>query len=82
MCLLNMILFYFLQRLHCTILQFHRNKGIEMDICYTIILTLKYGNGYMLYNNFGIKVWEWIYIIQRFWHKCMEMDIYYTTILV
>ncbi len=72
---------FILQQLHCTILQFHRNKGIEMDICYTMILTLKYENGYMLYNNFGIKVCKWIYVIQRFWHKGMEMDICYTMIL-
>jgi len=35
----------------------------------------------MLYNDFGIKVWKWIYVIQRFWHRGMEMDICYTTIL-
>jgi len=35
----------------------------------------------MLYNNFSINVWKWIYVIQLFWHKCMEMDICFIMIM-
>jgi hypothetical protein len=35
----------------------------------------------MLYNDFDIKVWKWIYVTQSFWHKGVKMDICYITIL-